>query len=185
VPAFNKTLGVKLTSISPGNLTLELPYKPDFLGNPLVSALHGGVCAALLDHAGACMHVCAFARCFIMGISLTHMHRGTDEQNLETAAGFCAWSVLPDDTYGTSTIDLRIDYVRPAPCEDLVAEATIKHKGSRLIWADATVRTKAKDETVAFARGTFNVYKLPMPKPMSEMLQDFVAASPSDKSGSK
>jgi acyl-coenzyme A thioesterase PaaI-like protein len=46
-------LSPKIVSLSPGSLTMVLPFKQDFIGNPLIPCLHGGIAASMLDHAAS------------------------------------------------------------------------------------------------------------------------------------
>lgn len=52
IPPFHHWLGVKAVAVAPGQATLELPPNPDFVGNPLIPAVHGGILAAIIDLAG-------------------------------------------------------------------------------------------------------------------------------------
>lgn len=56
-PFVRDTLSCKVTHLEPGKMTMTMPYKPEFIGNPLTRVLHGGVTASLIDHCGgfACM----------------------------------------------------------------------------------------------------------------------------------
>jgi uncharacterized protein (TIGR00369 family) len=45
-------LRASVLSLSPGRLTLSIPYQPEFTGNYVTPCLHGGVTAALADHCG-------------------------------------------------------------------------------------------------------------------------------------
>jgi uncharacterized protein (TIGR00369 family) len=49
---FNKFLGMKITSADDGFIRLELPFRPEFIGDQSRPALHGGVISALIDTAG-------------------------------------------------------------------------------------------------------------------------------------
>lgn len=49
---FNRLLGIRGESISPGRGVLVLPVRPDLIGDPRRPALHGGVLSALIDTAG-------------------------------------------------------------------------------------------------------------------------------------
>jgi uncharacterized protein (TIGR00369 family) len=49
---FNKLLGVRLTAMGDGSARLELPYRPELIGDPVRHALHGGVISTLIDTAG-------------------------------------------------------------------------------------------------------------------------------------
>lgn len=80
------------------------------------------------------------------------MHGGV----LATLADSCGAAALwthfgPDDK--TATIDLRVDYLRPAPLADLVAEGEVRLLGNRI--ANVVVRIHAAhtpEVTVAEAR---------------------------------
>lgn len=51
---FVKTvLGAKITNLEKGKLTMILPFKKEFIGNPLIPCLHGGTTASMLDHASS------------------------------------------------------------------------------------------------------------------------------------
>ena len=49
---FNRFLGVQVLDIGEGSASMELPYRPELIGNPLLQALHGGVMSTLLDSCG-------------------------------------------------------------------------------------------------------------------------------------
>ena len=49
---FNKFLGVKIGLLEEGRVRLELPFRPEFIGDPMRPALHGGVISMLADTAG-------------------------------------------------------------------------------------------------------------------------------------
>lgn len=53
------------------------------------------------------------------------------------------------------TIDLSVDYLRPAAPEDLFAEATIIKKGRSLGWSDIIVKNK-EDKVIAIGRGIYS-----------------------------
>jgi acyl-coenzyme A thioesterase PaaI-like protein len=49
-----EVLKLKVKSVTPGRLTMEMPFTPDLVGNPQPESMHGGVIAAAIDHtAGA------------------------------------------------------------------------------------------------------------------------------------
>ena len=57
-----------------------------------------------------------------------------------------------------STIDLRIDYLRPARLETLVAEATLVRLGNRVGVADIRMWSGSVDgEPIATGKGVYNV----------------------------
>jgi len=49
---FNKLLGIRGESAAHGKAVLVLPVRPDFVGDMLRPALHGGVLSTLIDTAG-------------------------------------------------------------------------------------------------------------------------------------
>jgi uncharacterized protein (TIGR00369 family) len=121
---FNKYLGVVPAVIRVGFARLELPFRDDFIGDPMRRALHGGVLSTLAD----------------------------------TAGGVAVWSQLPDESSRVSTIDLRIDYLRPGKCELIAVEAQVVRQGNRVGVTDMRIfHPSAPDETVATGKGVYNV----------------------------
>ena len=49
---FNKFLGVRAVEIDRGRVRLEVPFRPEYVGDPLRQSMHGGVMSALADAAG-------------------------------------------------------------------------------------------------------------------------------------
>lgn len=47
-----EVLGLKVTALKRGKLSLRVPYRDIFVGNFLTPCLHGGVAAAVVDHCG-------------------------------------------------------------------------------------------------------------------------------------
>jgi uncharacterized protein (TIGR00369 family) len=65
---------------------------------------------------------------------------------------------LTDERSHTSTIDLRVDYLRPAKLETLVAEARVVRMGNRVGVVDVSVyHPRAPSETIATGKGVYNV----------------------------
>ena len=57
-----------------------------------------------------------------------------------------------------STIDLRIDYLRPARLETLVAEAKVVRLGNRVGVADVRIYNAPTPElTIATGKGVYNI----------------------------
>jgi uncharacterized protein (TIGR00369 family) len=99
---FNKFLGVRVSHVERGRVTLELPWRDELVGDPVRPAMHGGVISMLAD----------------------------------TAGGMAVWSAIDNPMSRVSTIDLRIDYLRPGRLEPLSAEATVVRVGGRVGVAD-------------------------------------------------
>jgi uncharacterized protein (TIGR00369 family) len=79
------------------------------------------------------------------------LHGGALAVALDTAATFAVASSLGHDV---STIDLRLDFVRPALDAELRVTGRTTRAGRRFAFADAEV-TAADGRLVASARGTF------------------------------
>jgi uncharacterized protein (TIGR00369 family) len=121
---FNAFLGVRVVEANEKRVRLEVPFRPELVGDPIRPALHGGVLSALADAAG----------------------------------GAAVWLGIEDMTSRVSTIDLRIDYLRPARLEALVAEAIVVRLGNRVGVVDVRLYNAATPEvTVATGKGVYNI----------------------------
>ena len=121
---FNAFLGVRAVHIHKELLRLEIPFRPELVGDPIRPALHGGVLSALADACG----------------------------------GGAVWLGIEDVRARVSTIDLRIDYLRPAKLETLVAEARVVRLGNRVGVADVRLYNAPSPEvTVATGKGVYNI----------------------------
>lgn len=94
---------------------------------------------------------------FVGDVRRPAQHGGLISFLVDTCGGVAVWTCccLEDRI---ATIDLRVDYLRPAPPDDLVAEAEVRLLGNRV--GNATVRIFAAgnpEETVAEGRGVYNV----------------------------
>jgi uncharacterized protein (TIGR00369 family) len=68
------------------------------------------------------------------------------------------WTGVEDERARVSTIDRRIDYLRPARLELVVAEATIVRIGNRVGVADVRLfQPSAESETIATGKGVYNI----------------------------
>ena len=107
---FNRVLGLQITSLRPEGVTGRIAMKKDLVGHYLHNRLHGGVVSAGLDAMGglACM----------AAIGARHM----DEP---PTARLHRFSKL-------GTIDLRIDYLRPAVGDHFELRAEVLRLGSRV-----------------------------------------------------
>ena len=79
------------------------------------------------------------------------VHGGILATALDTAAGFAATLASGFDI---ATIDLRVDYIRPALDPEFRVVGRSIRSGSRFGWAEATVST-LEGRAVALGRGTF------------------------------
>ena len=121
---FNKFLGIKCASLGEGFVRLELPWRSEFVGDPMRPAMHGGVMSTMADVAG----------------------------------GMAVWTALMDPNARVSTIDLRVDYLRPGRLTTLVAEGRVVRTGNRVAVVDVKLfHPSDEDHLVATAKGVYNI----------------------------
>ena len=107
---FNQVLGLKITSLKPERVSGRIAMKPDLVGHYAYNRIHGGVVSAGLD---------AMAGLAVMAaIGARHMDE-PPEQRLPRMAKL-------------GTIDLRVDYLRPAIGEYFDLHAEVMRLGSRV-----------------------------------------------------
>ena len=107
---FNQSLGLKVTSILPDRVTGRIDMRPSLVGHYAYNRIHGGVVSAGLD---------AMAGLAIMAaIGARHM----DEPPAQRMHRFAR----------LGTIDLRIDYLRPATGTAFTLSAEVLRLGSRV-----------------------------------------------------
>jgi uncharacterized protein (TIGR00369 family) len=121
--AFHRFLGMRLTVLREGFARLELPFRPELIGDPIRPALHGGVISTICDSCG----------------------------------GAVAFSVIRvGDT--VSTVDLRVDYLRPGREELLIAEGHVLRAGNRVCVVGLRAFHPGKEaEPIAEATGVYNI----------------------------
>ncbi|MGZ5179277.1 MAG: thioesterase family protein [Ramlibacter sp.] len=107
---FNHLLGLKIASLTPDRVAGRLAMRHELVGHFAYNRLHGGVVSACLDAMGglACM----------AAIGARHM----DEAPQDRLHRFAK----------LGTIDLRIDYLRPAIGEHFDLRAEVLRLGSRV-----------------------------------------------------
>jgi uncharacterized protein (TIGR00369 family) len=123
---FNRVLGIEVGELREGFARLEVPFRPELVGDPFKPALHGGVLSAVID-------ACGGAAVFTM--------------------------VVPPDTI--STIDLRIDYLRPGQTRRIVCESTVARMGNRVASVDSRVyHPDAPDRLIATGKAVYSVKRV-------------------------
>jgi uncharacterized protein (TIGR00369 family) len=86
------------------------------------------------------------------------LHGGVISALADTAGGMAVWTGIEDPRSRVSTIDLRIDYLRPGKLETVAAEATVVRLGNRVGVADVRLfHPTASDTTIATGKGVYNV----------------------------
>ena len=107
---FNEVLGLKITSVRPGDVRGLLTMKPELVGHYTYGRLHGGVISAVLDAMGSLA--------LMVGIAERHPHDNT----LQVMQRFSRMG----------TIDLRVDFLRPGLGRHFVATAEPTRLGGRI-----------------------------------------------------
>jgi len=107
---FNQLLGLQIDELSGTLVSGHLAMQPALIGHYLHERLHGGVISASLDAMGGLAAMAA--------IGARHMDE-TPAQRLQRFAKL-------------GTIDLRIDYLRPATGERFELRAQVLRLGSRV-----------------------------------------------------
>ncbi len=107
---FNRTLGLKITSVTPQGIKGSIAMRPELVGHPSYNRIHGGVISAGLDAMGGIAVLAA--------IGARHMDEPI-EARLHRFAKL-------------GTIDLRIDYLRPGIGEHFELRAEVLRLGSRV-----------------------------------------------------
>jgi uncharacterized protein (TIGR00369 family) len=124
---FNQTLGLKLDELTPLHSQAHILMRPELVGHFAYNRVHGGVISAALDAMGGLACMCA------MG---AQHHEEPVQDRLKRFAKL-------------GTIDLRVDYLRPAIGERFILTAEVLRLGSRV--ATTRMAFSAADGTLLSA----------------------------------
>jgi uncharacterized protein (TIGR00369 family) len=90
------------------------------------------------------------------------LHGGVIGAVADATGGIALWTMLENPATRISTVDMRVDYLRPGKPEKLFAEAHVIRSGGRLGWSDVRLYHAGKEaDTIATARA---VYAIKTPK---------------------
>ena len=107
---FNRVLGLKIAELRPDRVVGRIAMRPELVGHYSFNRLHGGVISAGLDAMGGLAVMAAIGARHMDELPAQRLHR-----------------------FGKlGTIDLRIDYLRPAIGEDFELRAEVMRLGSRV-----------------------------------------------------
>jgi uncharacterized protein (TIGR00369 family) len=99
-----------------------------------------------------------FRDCLVGDAVRPALHGGVLSALADAAGGAAVWVSVDDERARVSTIDLRVDYLRPANLELLVAEAHVVRLGNRVGVADVRLfNGSAPDTVIATGKGVYNV----------------------------
>jgi len=107
---FNRVLGLKITSLKPSGAVGRMDKRPELIGHYISNRLHGGVISAGLDAMGGVAVMAASGARHMSEAPAQRLHR-----------------------FGKlGTIDLRIDFLRPALDDRFELRANVLRLGSRV-----------------------------------------------------
>ncbi len=87
------------------------------------------------------------------------LHGGLISTLADSSGGGAVWSKLDDANDRVSTVDLRMDYLRPGPPEDIVCEATVVRIGNMVGVAEMKVFAVSDPERIiATGKGVYNIH---------------------------
>jgi acyl-coenzyme A thioesterase PaaI-like protein len=113
----SRAIGMRLLETGGGVAIMCVPYDRKLVGNPGTGVLHGGVITSALDSASGAAVGSALAS---FGRGAYHALRSQDsgaEDGATRVEGMAGWRPI-------ATLDLRIDYMKPAmPGKDVLARA--------------------------------------------------------------
>ena len=91
------------------------------------------------------------------------LHGGVISALADTCGGLAVFSRAAADQR-VSTVDLRVDYLRPGGIEgELIAASTVLRFGNRVAVTDTLLYHDSVDEPVAKVAAVYNVVRLPAP----------------------
>ena len=107
---FNRVMGLKISHIGDDRVRARIDMKPELIGHFVHGRMHGGVISACLDALGGMACMAAVGR------------RYSDEPPLQCLDRF----------EKLATLDLRVDYLRPAVSTHFDLHAEVLRLGSRV-----------------------------------------------------
>ncbi|WP_345870327.1 thioesterase family protein [Shewanella algae] len=131
---FHNLLGLGIRRYDASGVEVEIKMKPELIGNIHQKILHGGVTATVLDVVGG---LTAFSG---LVISCDNWTVEQLQQRLQTL----------------STIDLRVDYLRPGWGEVFSGTGTVIRAGNRVSVCRMELHNE-KGSHIAFGTGTYMV----------------------------
>lgn len=131
---YNVFLGLEVVKIGREGVTVKVKMKEGLIGNFVRGMLHGGVISSLIDIVGG-----------IMGaVEVIKKMEGKSKEDIFQRVE------------KVSTVDLRVDYLRPGLGEYFLCEGTAVRVGGKV----ATIGMELSNdggETIAVGRGTYLV----------------------------
>ncbi|HHQ47922.1 MAG TPA: PaaI family thioesterase [Acidobacteria bacterium] len=90
---------------------------------------------------------------------LPALHGGVISALLDTCGGAAVWTRIGEHDR-VSTVDLRVDYLRPGRPEDLLGRARVIRAGNRVAVTELRAyQPGAPDEPIAVGTGVYNIHR--------------------------
>ena len=94
---------------------------------------------------------------FVGDVRRPAIHGGIISTLIDVSGGAAVWTHFNTDD-GIATIDIRVDFLRPGPDNDLVSESEVVRVGNRVAVVSTTVYTSAdKDTVIAEGKAAYNI----------------------------
>ena len=120
-------LKFRLVSVAPSEAAMAVPWRPEIVGDAATGVMAGGVITTLLDH--------------VCGLSVSCAVIAADDGFME---------------YGMATLDLRIDYMRPAePRREVIALARCYKLTRSIAFVRASAFEDDESNPIATAQAAF------------------------------
>lgn len=115
----HKFLGLKLLDIKTDFVKVEVPFRPEVVGDIRSNRWHGGIITTIMDSVGGL-------------VGSTHLSSLEDKM---------------------STIDIRVDFLRPAHHEAIIVEGETVRLGKRILVTKMKAYLKSDPEKKLLAEG--------------------------------
>ena len=84
------------------------------------------------------------------------VHGGVLASILDVAGGTAAMTEL-EHKQRLSTLNLRVDYLKPGPPENLICDAFVVHKGNKVCHVSMKLFPEGKEESIALGQAIYSV----------------------------
>jgi acyl-coenzyme A thioesterase PaaI-like protein len=134
----------------PGKITTRLKYKDILMGNRYLKMLHGGVPAGFLERSGA---LCA--ENLLTSEATASTETPTDKVK-NSGPPRRSYSADPNKLPTVTTIDLDINFLKPAPMgSDLLCDAIVSSRTSRLVRVDFRCYDETRTKKIVSGAGLY------------------------------
>ena len=88
------------------------------------------------------------------------LHGGIISALIDTCGGVATWTHCTKEDR-ISTVDIRVDYLRPGPDDDIIAESKVQRMGNRVSVVHTQVYAASDKETIiAEGRAVYNIRRM-------------------------